>query len=208
MSEPMFPAPAAASAPTSAEPAAAAAGNSKALLAVGGVVGALVIGAGAFFLLSGSGGEEEVAMPAARPAVTAPAAAPQATQKPATTTVRAAVVTSRDPFLVLYPEPAPKPVVDNTSTNSIPSQSVASAPPVAAPVAPVTKATIVVTAVDVPTSTAKISVNGKAYVVKAGGQFAKYYQMYSVFNSTCVGILFGDQNVPACIGSPVQVTTS
>jgi hypothetical protein len=30
--------------------------------------------------------------------------------------------------------------------------------------------------------------------------------MYSVFNTECVGVLYGDQSVPVCEGKPQTVT--
>ena len=204
MSEPMFPsngtAPAAA-AQSAVEPAKA--GKRKVLLAVGGVVAALVVGGGAFVMLTSGGGDEPVAAPAkGKPAASAsPSASPSASAsaKPATT-IKTVTVAARDPFAVLFP---PTPTATTTTTNTTTQN-----PGTSTPVTPVSaKITLGVSGISVGKQTATITVDGVKYATSVGKVFAKTFVMYSVFNSSCVGLLYGDQNVAVCTANPVAVST-
>jgi hypothetical protein len=200
----MFPsngtAPAAAAQPA-AEPAKA--GNRKLLLAVGGVVAALVVGAGAFVMLTSGGGDEPVAAPAkGKPAASATPSAtpsPSASAKPATK-IKTVTVAARDPFAVLFP-PTPAPAATTTTTNTTQNQTSTPVTPVSA------KITLGVSAISVGKQTATITVDGVKYATSVGKVFAKTFVMYSVFNSSCVGLLYGDQNVAVCSANPVAVST-
>lgn len=203
MSEPIFPAPggvATMAAPAPAEPQPEKASNRKALLAVAGVVGALVVGAGAFFLLTSGAPEEDFSIPIAKPSASASVAPSASASAGTSTTVKKANVTSRDPFAVLFPEPAPEPTVaassgttDGTATQA-PNQS------------QTTTYTVAVTNIQPNKGQATVVVDGKSYPAAVGEKFAPYFTLYAVFNAECVGVLFGDQNVPVCLTSPATVT--
>lgn len=203
MSEPIFPASggvATMAAPAPAEPQPEKASNRKALLAVAGVVGALVVGAGAFFMLTSGAPEEDFTIPIAKPSASAPAE-PSASASPgATTTVKKTNVTSRDPFAVLFPTPKAEPsaqqsgsTTDGTATQA-PNQS------------QTTTYTVAVTDIKPAKGQATVVVNGKSYATVVGEKFAPYFTLYAVFNAECVGVLFGDQNVPVCLTVPATVT--
>ena len=114
MSEPIFTAGGGAAAPAATEPAPDTRSNRKALLAVGGVVGAVVVGAGAFFMLTQGAPQDDLAQGAKTPGVSAPKPQASASAKPGgTKVVKVATVTSRDPFVALFPDP--KPASDSTS---------------------------------------------------------------------------------------------
>jgi hypothetical protein len=198
----MFPsngtAPAAAAQPA-AEPAKA--GSRKLLLAVGGVVAALVVGAGAFVVLTSGGGDEPVAAPtkgkpaaSATPSVTP---SPSASAKPATK-IKTVTVAARDPFAVLFP---PTPTATAATTTTTTNQTSTPVTPVSA------KITLGVSGISVAKQTATITVDGVKYATSVGKVFAKTFVMYSVFNSSCVGLLYGDQNVAVCSANPVAVST-
>jgi hypothetical protein len=193
--------------PAAASPAAeeqAKTGNRKLLLAAGGVVAALVVGAGAFFLLSGGGGDQPAAAPAkGNPAAAASpsaSASPSAKAKPATT-IKTVTVAARDPFAVLFP-PTPSPAATTTTTNTTGNAPSGTTP---APVS--AKLTLGVSAINVGKQTATITVDGVKYATSVGKVFAKTFVMYSVFNTSCVGLLYGDQNVAVCSTTPVSVST-
>jgi hypothetical protein len=193
-------------APAAAAPAAdapATSGNRKVLLVGGGLIAALVVGAGAFVMLTSGGGDDPLAAPIkGKPAVAAsPSASPAATTKAKpTTTIKTVTVAARDPFAVLFP-PTPTPVPAATSPAAQNPPSV----PTPAPATP--KITLGVSAINLGKQTATITVDGVKYVTSVGKVFAKTFVMYSVFNSSCVGLLYGDQNVAVCSASPVAVST-
>ncbi len=210
MSEPMFPAPdGAGAAPAGGPVAESGSGNRTMLMVLGGVGAALVVGAGAYFLLnSGGSAPDTTASPGQSVTGTAPAAVPAA--KPATkpVVIRPATVSvsSRDPF---------KPLISvatvGTTSGAAGSPTTPSTAPVpVAPVTPVTPVTPTVTLsvskIDPTLQTATVTVDGKAYATRVGVVFAKTFQLYSVFNAQCVGILFGDQSVPVCISRPQTVS--
>jgi hypothetical protein len=193
-------------APAAAAPAAeapATSGNRKLLLAGGGLLAALVVGAGAFVMLTSGGGDDPVAAPTkGKPAVTAsPSASPAPTTKSKpTTTIKTVTVAARDPFAVLFP-PTPTPTPAATT-------STAQNPPAVVTPAPATpKITLGVSAINLGKQTATITVDGVKYATSVGKVFAKTFVMYSVFNSSCVGLLYGDQNVAVCSANPVAVST-
>ena len=199
MSEPIFPGPPADAAPTgNPVEETSAGGNRKALLALAAVGTALVAGAAAFFLLSGSSGEEEFVAAPPRPATSV--AAPVASPTPSVVVKAAKVsVTGRDPFRPLFATapPAPTAAPDSAPT-AAPEPSSAPTQPTAPTVA------LGVTKVDPLGQTATVTVDGKVYKTTLNKVFGKFFVMYSVFNSECVGVLYGDQSVPVCKG---RVTT-
>lgn len=199
MSEPMFPSSSDVAAPHGAEPAQPGTSNRTALLALGGVVGALVVGGGAFLLLTGGGGGGD-ATTAAAPLPFASAPAPAASTKPAITAVKTVTVVSRDPFAPLFAAPVP---AAPAAVAKAPVTTTTIPQPVAAPTA---KVTLSVAAINTTKQTATVSVNGAKYPVAVGTLFAKTFVMYSVFNTQCVGVLFGDQSVPVCTTNPQTVS--
>ena len=56
------------------------------------------------------------------------------------------------------------------------------------------------------TGTATVTVAGKAYDAKVGATFGQDYLIYSVFNSSCVRVLVGDQSLAVCSTKPVTFT--
>jgi hypothetical protein len=195
----MFPSSAPEAAPMPSEQAKP--GNRKALLAVGGVVAALVVGAGAFFALSSSGGSDD---PVAAPAKGNPTAAASPTPSPtakATTTIKTVTVAARDPFAVLFP-PTPTPTAKSTapSGSTTQVQTTTSTPALVTP-----KVTLAVSGISTAKQTATVTVDGVKYSVAVGKVFGSKFVMYSVFNGSCVGLLYGDQNVAVCVAKPVSV---
>ena len=117
--------------------------------------------------------------------------------KPASVTVA-----KRDPFAPLYPSP-----VAATSAPSTPGGGATTAPSAAPLVPVVTPVTLDVKSIDATKDVATVSVDGKKYAgLNVGDSFGGHYTLYSVFNPQCVGVLYGDQSVPVCLGKPVSVT--
>lgn len=207
MSEPMFRGGPPSPEPQAAEPAESRS-NRKALYLIGGVVGALVLAGGAFLLLNGSSSSSDDAGTVAggqananQPATVKPPAA--VVVKPATVNISA-----RDPFAPVYTAPvvAQSPAA-NPSTPSTPAApSTPNAPVVTTPTTP--PVTLAVLSINTNGGgSATITVNGKKYSnTKVGATFGTYYTLYSVFNPQCVGLLYGDQNVPVCLSRPATVT--
>jgi hypothetical protein len=192
--------------PEVAEPAESRS-NRKALYLVGGVVGALVLAGGAFLLLNGSSSSDDSGTVAgsttnanSQPSTVKPTA--PVVVKPATVTV-----STRDPFAVLYTAPvaaasptapAAPPAGTTGGTTTTPVVTPPTTPPVTLAVLSINTAL---------PGTATITVNGKKYSnTKVGATFGTYYTLYSVFNAQCVGLLYGDQNVPVCLSKPATVT--
>ncbi|MEO8775251.1 MAG: hypothetical protein ABI468_02915 [Candidatus Nanopelagicales bacterium] len=205
MSEPMFRSGPASPPPEVAEPAESRS-NRKALYLVGGVVGALVLAGGAFLLLNGSSSSGDTGTVAgagliAKQPSTAEPAAPVVVQ-PATVSV-----STRDPFAVLYTAPvaAASPAAPAAPAAGTTGGTTPTAPVVTTPTTP--PVTLAVTSINTGAQVATISVNGKKYAnTKVGATFGTYYTLYSVFNPQCVGLLYGDQNVPVCLSKPATVT--
>lgn len=212
MSEPIFTAGGGAAAPAATEPQPETPSNRKALLAVGGVVGALVVGAGAFFVLTQGAPQDELAQGAKQPGVTAPGPQASAPAKPAgTKVVKVATVTSRDPFVALFPDP--KPTGDSTSGGgTVTTPTDGTAPSGGTPTTPPDQSTsttykVAVTIIKESEGVAQITVDGKPYSAGVGRPFAPYFTLYAIFNSECVGVLFGDQSVPVCKGAVATVVS-
>jgi hypothetical protein len=216
MSEPMFGSGQTATLerPDAAEAAQEPTDNRKLLLVVGGIVVALVVLAGAFFLMfSGGSPEDEAAglvvvpvAPADAGAVAAPAA-PKPVIQPAKTNV-----SSRDPFTPLFPPKEESTTANGSQTTTDPN---AADPNAAAPTVPntteptttVTPVELAVSKIDTKKGVASLSVDGTKYAnQKVGDSFGTYYTLYSIFNSQCVGVLFGDVSQPVCLGKPASVT--
>lgn len=200
MSEPMFPSSAADAAPAVPEPVQSGGGNRTALFVAGGLVAALVVGAGAFFMLgSGGGADEPLAAPAkGKPAASASPTPGATTKAKPTTTIKTVTVAARDPFAVLFP-PTPTPKPKASSTTQV--QTSTSAP---TPLSP--KVTLAVSRISTGKQSATVTVDGVQYATTVGKVFGKSFVMYSVFNSSCVGLLYGDQNVAVCTTAPVSVS--
>jgi hypothetical protein len=122
--------------------------------------------------------------------------------KPATVTV-----STRDPFAVLYTAPvaAATPAAPAATPAAGTTGGTTTTPVVTTPTTP--PVTLAVLSINTGASSATISVNGKKYNnTKVGATFGTYYTLYSVFNTQCVGLLYGDQNVPVCLSKPATVT--
>jgi len=65
---------------------------------------------------------------------------------------------------------------------------------------------LTVGSIDLVAQTAVVRVDSKSYTVGIGVPFAQYFTLYSVFNSNCVGVLFGDQSIPVCTTVPQTVS--
>lgn len=222
MSEPIFPsAPGAPAAPSVAEPQPEIRSNRKALFAVGGVVAAVAVGAGAFFMLNQAPADDGIALPAPRkPAASAPADASPTAKPTKQTPVKVVSVTAHDPFVALFAEET-KPAGGSGSTDgstgtdsggsTTPGSGENGGAPTPAPTTPPDQSTstaykVGVTIIKPDTGAAQITVNGKPYAVSVGKSFAQFFTLYAIFNSDCVGVLFGDQNVPVCKSGDATVT--
>jgi len=205
MSEPMFPSADASAAAPAVAPAVESGNNRTMLLAVGGVGAALIVGAGAFFLLNSGGGTDPAPTAAGIPSRTsvasvAPSPSASASAKPAVIRPASVSVSARDPFKALF-----APAKASTAPTAAPSTAPSSAPaPVPTPVTP--SVTIAVSKINTAKQTATVTVDGKPYAATIGAVFAKNFVMYSVFNTQCIGVLFGDQSVPVCTNSPQTVS--
>lgn len=215
MSEPIFPSgPGATAAPSVAEPQPETRSNRKALLAVGGVVAAVAVGAGAFFFLNQAPADDVAAPTPRKPAATAPAEPEPSASPTKKGTVKVVTVTAHDPFVALFPEDS-KPADGSTSgdgtTTTDGTTGGTTDTPSTAPTAPPDQSTstsykVGVTIIKPDTGAAQITVNGKPYSVSVGKSFAQFFTLYAIFNSDCVGVLFGDQNVPVCKSGSATVT--
>ena len=100
---------------------------------------------------------------------------------------------------VVVPTAAPTSNTTNTTTQNQTGTT---------PVTPVSaKLTLAVSGINLAKQTATITVDGVKYATSVGKVFDKTFVMYSVFNSSCVGLLYGDQNVAVCTANPVAVST-
>jgi hypothetical protein len=212
MSEPLFPS-SSAPGPEPVVDAAEEPTSRRTLLLIGGIGAAVLAAGGAYFFLNSGSGDEAPAASAPRTTQSAPAAKPTPTPTPTPTTkvvVRTAnvAVTSRDPFKPLFPSakaaPAASQAPSNPSTPAAPVVTPAPAP--SSTGVPGTKITVGVAAINTINQAAQMVVNGKKYVTRINTPFAQYFTVYSIFNAQCVGVLFGDQSVPVCIGKPQTVT--
>ncbi len=182
-----------------AEPASRA-GRNRSFVVVGlAIVGGLIIGGVIIFLIRPFSSE-----PAVDPAVAAAAAAAVAeaqeqakgTQEvgevvPKRTRVK---LTSRDPFAVLVPEPPPPEPPKKSAGSDGGSSSSSSS----------TAATLSALTIKSPAAVT-VKVDGKKYSVDEGETFASSYRLYDIFNDSCAGFLYGDQNVVVCEGDSVKV---
>ena len=121
----------------------------------------------------------------------------------------AASVTGRDPFKPLFAAD-----LDRRGRGGRPAAGGSSggvrggsaAAPVPAPVPAAPTVTLSVSKVDQAAQTATVSVDGKKYATSVNAPFGKYYTVYSIFNDSCVGVLYGDQSVAVCTSKPMTVT--
>jgi membrane-associated protease RseP (regulator of RpoE activity) len=179
-------------------------GKRTLLLAIGGTAAAVALGAVAFVFLTSGGGEDPVAAPAkGTPAASAsPAAKPSPAATKPSTTIKTVTVAARDPFAMLFP-PTPTAAPTSNTTNTTTQNQTGTTP-----VTPVSaKLTLAVSGINLAKQTATITVDGVKYATSVGKVFDKTFVMYSVFNSSCVGLLYGDQNVAVCTANPVAVST-
>lgn len=205
MSEPMFPGGVATAPTAEADEVGTPKSNRKALIVVGAVVAALVVVAGAWLLMS-SGSSDDAADDAIVPQAVAgaPNAAPTAAPSPAVVKPASLTVSKRDPFAPLFPTPVSTPAASQPAAPGGGGETAAPNPS-ATPVVPV--ATLNVRSIDTKKQSATVSVNGTKYSgLSVGDSFGGHYTLYSVFNSQCVGVLYGDQSVPVCLNKPVSVT--
>jgi hypothetical protein len=202
MSEPMFPTVDAAERPAPVEPDGSGGTSRKAMFAVGGALGALALGAGAFVLLTGSGGSADDTSAAVAPRAAASAPAPAPTPSRAVVTIKTVAVAARDPFAVLFPAPKPAPAAP-AAANQAPGTTTTT-PQVAT--VPTTTIAVSVSAVNPTKQSATVSIDGTKYAATIGKVFAKTFVLYSVFNTQCVGLLYGDKSVPVCTTAPATVS--
>ncbi len=106
---------------------------------------------------------------------------------------------TRDPFKPLF-------VAAVATSSAATAATPAATSPAVPPATPITQVTMSVSKVDPKAQAATVSVDGKAYAVSVGKVFAGKYMLYSVFNATCVGVLYGDQSVPVCTTAPATIT--
>lgn len=204
MSEPMFGGGTATEerpAPQEAYEAESSGSNRTMLLALGGVVAALVVAGGAFFFLSQSGSSSTDDLVVVPPAAAPPAASAAPSSAPTAVKPASVDVSNRDPFAPLYPS--------SEASSSPSSNGGGSAAPTTRPTTEPTAAAVEleVTSIDTTSQLATILVDSKKYnKLAVGTTFGTYYTLYSIFNNQCVGVLYGDQSVPVCLGKPVSVT--
>ncbi len=216
MSEQILERPAAA--PTPPEPKKR---SSRMFLVVGGsVIAGLILG-GAFLMLrpasdpstdtvvptapvaaapgaqDGQSAEESDAAGAeagAEPAAEADAAAQEGATSPAS--AKRVRLTSRDPFAPIVAKAAPAPekaAADATADKAAPAPKPASGGVISAlSVSPLG-------------NSVTLKLDGKKYSVDEGEAFAKTYRLYDIFNASCAGFLYGDQNAVVCEGDSVTI---
>lgn len=163
------------------------------------IVAGLIIGGMVIFVLRPFAGDEpgDTAVgPAAAAAAAAAQEQAQAEQEvgevvPRRTRVR---LTSRDPFAVLVVEPPPaRPAKQAASDDSASSGGSTSG------------ATVSALSISAGGDSVKLKIDGKKYSVDEGETFATSYRLYDIFNDTCAGFLYGDQNLVVCEGDSVTV---
>ena len=167
-------------------------GAGAAILAAGGV---------AFYLMTSSNtGSDAPFFPSVQgKASAAPSGSPSTAASAAAQDSQTA---GRDPFAPLVTgQQTSASVKSGTSTSA---GSVAKAPSTSTVVG--TPTVLSVSAINVTTGTATVTVAGKAYDAKVGATFGQDYLLYSVFNSSCVGVLVGDQSLAVCSTKPVTFT--
>jgi hypothetical protein len=174
------------------------------LMVIGALGAVLVAGAAAFFLMN-SGGTSDDAPFVAQPRSSSTAAAAKPKPSPtAKVVIRTASVsvTSRDPFKPLFPTASAAPAATTPSSASPAPKPTATSGTGATGGA----VTLSVSDIDPVAQTAVVAVDGKKYATPVNKIFGKYFTMYSVFNSTCVGILYGDQSIPVCTSKAQRVS--
>jgi len=202
-------------------PATGQGSSRKRIFMFGGVAALIGLGAGLYFMFGmGGGSSDDEQFRLTTPAATAKpsaAAAPNAVKPSASAAPSAAKIGSRDPFKALKPGAVETPAVaadgtgTTTGTNTTTGAVSNPAPPAAAPVTtpsavPASTVTLAVSAVDPVAQTVVVDVDGKKYATGIGKTFADGFSVYSVFNSQCVGILYGSKSTPVCMATPVSVT--
>lgn len=176
-------------------------GGHRAFVIVGlAIVAGLIVGGMVIFVLRPFAGDEPVDTSVGAAAAAAAAAAQEQAQAdqevgevvPRRTRVR---LTSRDPFAVLVPEPPPAP----------PAKKSAAAQDSASSGGSTSGATVSALSISSGGDSVKLKIDGKRYSVDEGETFASSYRLYDIFNDTCAGLLYGDQNVVVCEGDSITV---
>ncbi len=187
----------------------------------GGAAAIIGLGAGLYFMFGMGGGSTDDSQfrlntPSAstRPSSMA---APTAGKPSTAASPAAAKIGSRDPFKVLKPGAVAAPAAGadtsgssgstSSTTGDVSTPTTPAAGPAAAPSpVPASTVTLMVSAVDPIAQTVVVDVDGKKYATGIGKTFAQGFSVYSVFNTQCVGILYGSQSTPVCMATPVTVT--
>lgn len=107
---------------------------------------------------------------------------------------------------------APAPVIGRDPFAGLPASGTAAAAAAASTTSGGTTAstttpahTLVLVAVSAPTQSAVFTVDGKKVTAKTGTTFAPNFRLYSLFGTTCAGVLYGDQNIAICQGDVKKV---
>jgi len=196
-------------------------GSRKRLLMFGGVAAVMGLAAGMYFMFGMGGGSTDdsqfrlnTPVASAKPSSMA---APEAGTPSTAASPPAAKIGSRDPFKVLKPAAGAAPVAGadtsgssgstSSTTGDVSTPTTPAAGPATAPSpVPASTVTLAVSAVDPIAQTVVVDVDGKKYSTGVGKTFAQGFSVYSVFNTQCVGILYGSQSTPVCMATPVTVT--
>jgi hypothetical protein len=196
-------------------------GSRKRLLIFGGMAAIIGLGAGLYFMFGmGSGSTDDSQFRLNTPVASAKPssmATPEAGKPSAAASASAAKIGSRDPFKVLKPAAVAAQVagVDtsassgstSSTTGDVSTTTTPAAGPATAPSPePASTVTLAVSAVDPIAQTVVVDVDGKKYATGVGKTFAQGFSVYSVFNTQCVGILYGSKSTPVCMATPVTVT--
>ncbi len=195
-------------------------GRSRFLLFAAAAIAGLVVG-GVILFLRSSGGDVTAGDATGNPGASAPGASTgepasggtgeeaasgqpgdQATATPAP--ARSGRLSSRDPFAPLVPKRQP-------AADATPAPGQGGGDPTASPTAPAPSpaptagATLSALSVSPEGDSVQLKLNGKRYTVDEGETFAKSYRLYDIFNDSCAGFLYGDQNVVVCEGDSVTL---
>ncbi len=157
---------------------------------LGGLLLAL-LAVGLYLVLSGSGSNNATAPSA--PVRANPAQVNSGTDQSAPAQIAPAPAIGRDPFAGL-PSSGAAAVVAGGKTSGGTTASTATP-----------AHTLVLVTVSAPTQSAVFTVDGKKVTAKTGTTFAPNFRLYSLFGTTCAGVLYGDQNIAICQGDVKKV---
>lgn len=121
-----------------------------------------------------------------------PSPSPTAGAAVSRTSVR---LTSRDPFQPLVSSSAPTAAATKKAKKTVTATTATTK----------TGGTISALKITAAGDAASLKLDGKRYTVDEGETFAKVYRLYDIFNDSCAGFLYGDQNSVVCEGDTVQM---